>query len=141
MQLIDTTKAIESIDEIVCSMSVCINSDYYNGMRAMKDMALHAIEKQPTVDAVPVKVVEQFKWERDTAIQQLEEHGIPFCGKADVVAIVRCKDCKWWDKKDDAPYGYCMAMKHGFVSSHWEIGIYRTYKGDFYCADGERREE
>lgn len=55
--------------------------------------------------------------------------------------IIRCKDCKWWDKKDDAPFGYCMAMKHGFVSSHWEIGIYRIYKGDFYCADGERREE
>ena len=58
MRLIDATKAIESIDEIVCSMSVCINSDYCNGMRAMKDMALHAIEKQPTVDAVPVKVIE-----------------------------------------------------------------------------------
>lgn len=55
--------------------------------------------------------------------------------------LVRCKDCKWWDKKDDAPYGYCMAMKHGFLSSHWEIGIYRKYKGDFYCADGERMEE
>lgn len=55
MGLIDATKAIESIDEIVCSMSVCINSDYCNGMRAMKDMALHAIEKQPTVDAVPVE--------------------------------------------------------------------------------------
>ena len=53
--------------------------------------------------------------------------------------IVRCKDCKWWDKKDDSPYGYCMAMKHGFMSSHWEIGIYRTYKDDFYCADAERR--
>lgn len=52
--VIDATKAIESIDEIVCSMSVCINSDYCNGMRAMKDMALHAIEKQPTVDAVRV---------------------------------------------------------------------------------------
>ena len=59
----------------------------------------------------------------------------------DAVQVVRCEDCKYWDKKDDAPYGYCMAMKHGFVSSHWEIGIYRTYKGDFYCANGERREE
>lgn len=58
----------------------------------------------------------------------------------DAVRVVRCKDCKWWKKKDDSQYGYCMAMKHGFVSSHWEIGIYRTYKGDFYCADGERRE-
>lgn len=54
MKIIDATKAIESIDEIVCSMSVCINSDYCHGMRAMKDMALHTLEEQPTVDAVPV---------------------------------------------------------------------------------------
>lgn len=54
MGLIDATKTMESVDDIICSMSVCINSDYCNGMRAMKDMALHAIEKQPTVDAVPV---------------------------------------------------------------------------------------
>ena len=54
MGLIDAYKAMESIDEIVCSMSVCISSDYCHGMTAMKDAAIHAIERQPTVDAVPV---------------------------------------------------------------------------------------
>ena len=54
--------------------------------------------------------------------------------------LVRCKDCKWWDKKSiDSPYGYCHACKHGYSSGHWEIGIYRTYKGDWFCADGERK--
>lgn len=53
--------------------------------------------------------------------------------------IVRCKDCKWWDKSEDSPFGYCMAMKHGYYSTNWEISIHRRYKGDFYCADGERR--
>lgn len=53
--------------------------------------------------------------------------------------IIRCKDCKWWDKSEDSPFGYCMAMKHGYMSTNWEIGIYRRYKGDFYCADAERR--
>lgn len=56
-------------------------------------------------------------------------------------SIVRCKDCKWWDKKDDSPYGYCHACKHGHRSEHWEIGIYRTYKGDWFCADGERKDD
>ena len=56
------------------------------------------------------------------------------------IDIVRCKDCKWWDKDDNYSYGYCMAMKHGYMSTNWEIGIYRKYKGDFYCADGERGE-
>ena len=51
--------------------------------------------------------------------------------------IIRCKDCKWWDKSEDSPFGYCMAMKHGYISTNWEIGIYRRYKGDFYCADAE----
>lgn len=57
------------------------------------------------------------------------------------VDIVRCKDCKWWDQKDDSPYGYCHAMKHAYYSSHWEIGIYRTYKADWFCADGERKDD
>ena len=56
------------------------------------------------------------------------------------IEVVRCRDCKWWDKDDNYSYGYCMAMKHGYISANWEIGIYRKYKGDFYCADGERGE-
>ena len=55
--------------------------------------------------------------------------------------IIRCKDCKWWDKTEDSPFGYCMAMKHGYMSTNWEIGIYRRYKGDFYCADAEPKGE
>ena len=56
----------------------------------------------------------------------------------DAMPVVRCKDCKWWDKKGESPYGYCHACKHGYSSPNWEIGIYRTYKGDFFCADGEK---
>ena len=57
----------------------------------------------------------------------------------DAVEVVRCKDCKWWDKTEDSQFGYCMAAKHGYLSEHWEISIRRTYKGDFYCADAEPR--
>ena len=63
--------------------------------------------------------------------------GMPLIDKPQ--ELVRCKDCKWWDKKDDL-YGYCNACKHGYHSSNWEIGIYRTYKGDWFCADGEMKE-
>lgn len=51
--------------------------------------------------------------------------------------IIRCKDCRWWDKYGDYDNGYCMAAKHGCWTEHWEISIRRTYKGDFYCADAE----
>lgn len=56
--------------------------------------------------------------------------------------IIRCKDCKWWDKKDESgTYGYCHAIKHSYYSRHWEISIYRTYEADFFCADAEPKEE
>ena len=53
--------------------------------------------------------------------------------------VIRCKDCRWWDKYGIYDNGYCMAAKHGYLSEHWEIRIRRKYKGDFYCADAERR--
>lgn len=104
----------------------------YNGNGAFTEAHFRtAIDEQPTVDAVPVKSIEQLKWERDTAIEQLEEHGIPFCGKADVVAVVRCKDCKHY-RTSDAGHPNC---------DYCNRLICGTVKPDFYCADGERREE
>ena len=56
--------------------------------------------------------------------------------------IIRCKDCRWFDKKTEhSSYGYCHAMKHAYLSKNWEISIYRTQKEDFYCADGEKKNE
>lgn len=73
------------------------------------------------------------------AITLLKEQEVGI-SKAETTTIVRCKDCKWWDKKSESLYGYCHACKHGYLSPHWEIGIYRTYKGDWFCADGEWQE-
>lgn len=54
--------------------------------------------------------------------------------------IVKCKDCRWWDRKDGVSHvGYCYAIKHCYYSTKWEIQIYRQYREDFFCADGERR--
>lgn len=39
--------------------------------------------------------------------------------------IIRCKDCKWWDKYGEN-HGYCMRVRR------W---------GEYFCADAERREE
>ncbi len=61
-------------------------------------------------------------------------------GRLSMPEIVHCKDCRWWDKKEGSHYGYCQACQHGYSSGHWEIGIYRSYRGDFFCADGERKE-
>ena len=55
--------------------------------------------------------------------------------------VIRCRDCKWWQKDDHYPFGYCNAIKHGCYTEHWDISISRKYKEDFFCADAEPREE
>lgn len=92
----------------------------------------------------------------------LVNHGFCYCGEneyndgvadgfllatddvkeAPTIDVVRCKDCRWFDKKTEhSSYGYCHAMKHAYFSKNWEISIYRTQKEDFYCADGEKKNE
>ena len=56
--------------------------------------------------------------------------------------IIQCKDCKWWGYKDDTSLTrMCHAAKHEYLTKHWEIYIHRRHKGEFYCADAERRTE
>lgn len=44
--------------------------------------------------------------------------------------LVRCKDCKWWKRRECGTYGTCENMNmEGFFDSDW------------FCADGERRSE
>lgn len=58
----------------------------------------------------------------------------------DAVEVVRCKDCKWFDRiSEKSCFGYCHAAKHCHMSQNWDISIYRRHKEDFYCADGERK--
>lgn len=44
----------------------------------------------------------------------------------DAVEVVRCKDCKFWEKQKDSAQGCCLLS-----------GNYPT--GGWYCADGRRR--
>lgn len=56
------------------------NVDECTELTILEDM--HIIKNAPAVDAVLRSVVEQIKWERDCAMQQLKDHGIPFGGIA-----------------------------------------------------------
>lgn len=74
------------------------------------------------------------------AIDEWSDEGCP--ETIDAELVIRCKDCRWFDKKTEhSSYGYCHAMKHAYLSKNWEISIYRTQKEDFYCADGEKKNE
>lgn len=48
---------------------------------------------------------------------------------ADVEEVVRCKDCKYLNDRDDNILRWCKRLICGCV------------KDNFFCADGERREE
>ena len=60
----------------------------------------------PTVDAVSRDVFDQVMWERDVAIEQLKSYGVSFGEKADVVKVVRCKDCRHSDYIGHTLYCY-----------------------------------
>lgn len=97
------------------------------------------ISRQAAIDAICGKCREKcipcevYPCDEVIALQQVQ---------AAETEIIRCKDCKWWDQKfDGSPMGYCMAAKHNYYSSHWEINIQRTYGLNFFCADAEPKED
>lgn len=87
------------------------------------------IDSAPTIDAVSKGVLEQFRWERDVAISQLEEYGIGFCEKKrDMVAVIRCKDCKHYSVEGETTqFGWCNALEMPTDEQR-------------FCSDGERKE-
>ena len=71
------------------------------------------LDKQPTADVVESKQIEQIKWERDTAIKQLESYGVGFGEKADVVRVkhgeweLKSEIHTWFDDVDEEFYVEC----------------------------------
>lgn len=56
----------------------------------------------------------------------------------DVVKVVRCKDCKWYQEgKLLAPNKFCFRLKH--PKEDRKIGY--NYAPDDFCSYGERRKE
>jgi rubrerythrin len=71
------------------------------------------ILEAPTADMVSREVFEQVKWERDTALKTLEEHGIGLGQKADVVEV---KHGKWI---------YCPPIRH--LSGVWQCSVCKIH--------------
>lgn len=58
--LIDRERAIEAISDIVSTVSVCAASDEARGMVRMKKEAIEALREEETVEAIPVKWIEEY---------------------------------------------------------------------------------
>ena len=64
----------------------CVGREEHNkGWNACNEMWLKTIAEQPTVEAVPKTYADQIRWERDIAIEQLNEIGCQFGQKMDEV--------------------------------------------------------
>lgn len=66
------------------------------------EWAKEIICRTPAADVVGKSVYEQIKWERDVAMGQLEDAGIPFGGKADVAVV---KHGKWLPTNTPSYFG------------------------------------
>ena len=53
---------------------------------------------------------------------------------ADVVEVVRCRECKWWVREGNDSYGYAMFCDHDC-----SLGGQGIKKPEDYCSHGERK--
>lgn len=66
------------------------------------------------------------------------EKCLHFKNNANVVEVVRCRDCKWYEEgKLLSPNKFCFRLKH--PTEDRKIGY--NYAPDDYCSYGERKEE
>lgn len=81
------------------------------------------------IDADEIQYIMLYKenWITNTGIEKqgVWKDDIDMIPTADVVEVVRCKDCKWWDNEDDAE-----RCTHKY-NAMWA-------KPDEYCSYGER---
>ena len=132
MELIDRRAFFESINKRFCEPCKAEGKDYNGAVcrSCWVDDMCGEVDDFPAND-----VCAQIMWERDTAMRQLEEHGIPFCGVApDVVEVVRCKDCANFEREFPG-YGYCYHWDYEQGMSPNEVEY-----NDF-CSYGERRHD
>jgi hypothetical protein len=115
MRLIDA-------DELEKNFAVPSNELFYAGT------VLEYIKDVPTVDAIPKGAYEQVKWERDMAVQQLNDYGVQLGGKADLQAVVRCNDCNHYSR------GVCWNEN---ITSNCDCDLEKEPNG--FCDWGERR--
>ena len=109
--------------------------------------------------AVSRGVHEQVRWERDIALEQLADYGLSLGERADVVKVVRCKDCKYfkpayfkaddgtetpWDETfsfDDRSDGihYGARCKHE-RNTAYGLKDMAFRNADDFCSYGERKD-
>lgn len=121
-------------DEVL-SMSYCTNKPTWDNphLDPKSVVDVEDIESLPAAAVVSQAVFDQVKWERDTALATLEEHGIGLAQKADVVEVVHGE---WKFNKDGS--GTCNQC--GITQKNvWDYDSWQNYCG--HCGADMRRIE
>ena len=84
-RLIDENVLLQKLSKMI---DYCKTDSKVNGLTALFQVG-DAIMDCPTVDAVPRKVFDQIKWERDIALGQLEKLGISLGQEIDGVYLTK----------------------------------------------------
>ena len=106
-------------------------ANYQYGARQQGILGVcETLKRKPAADVVSRVAFEQIMWERDQALHQLEEHGLTLGCKADVVEVVRCRECIH-DGLTSCPL--CYIEKHTLC--------FVNHDAEFYCGNGERGAE
>lgn len=82
MAYIEDTNLIEEIKSLKISVG---GKDVFPD--EAKESVLRVINEQPTADVVLTAVMEQIKWERDIAIEQLASYGVCLGEKKELVEV------------------------------------------------------
>ena len=94
---------------------------------------INAVRSAPVVDVVSTRILEQIRWERDVAIEQLESYGVGFAEEADVVKVKHGK----WLRTDAYPHRiYCSVCHKTYVTNE-EVIQGRSWEYPAYCTEAE----
>lgn len=102
--------------------------------------AIKEIKDFPAADVVSKDLYEQIKWERDVALAQLKDCGVSLGEKADVVEVVRCKDCKYsgmhcFGTSKEETLACLEIEEDGFIRFATAV------KADDYCSRGAKMDK
>ena len=86
-------------------------------------MATDYISREAAIEQIRALIDEKFENGVDDACY-IVEHFVP---AADVVEVVRCKDCKWWAKSTNSAQGQCILSN-------------MLPTGEYYCGSGRKRD-
>lgn len=121
----------------VCDGGGCPGDcDLCNKPRDMEDEIDDYIKREDAIRTMTGRpiIVNQGNVEAVTRIYEEFVKRIDDIPAADVVEVVRCKDCRWYevnelksDGTEDKRYKPSMCMLHS-----------RNFRDNYYCADGER---